>query len=350
MNTMLGKSNALHWMLGLAAFVVIVAGMKAVQSLLVPFLIAASLAIICGPPIQWLQAKRIPTWLAYVIVAVAASLVIMSVVAVAGASINDFVSNIDEFNAQLNDKKKDIIKWFEKRKINISDQISQQSLDPKRVMQFATSILSSVGAVLGDGFLVLLTLIFILLEAAGFPRKLKALHGGATDGLERAHRIRAAVTHYVAIKTWVSLATGVLITVWLLILKVDYALLWGLLAFFFNFVPNIGSVIAALPAVMLAFVDPGPRVALLAALGYGVVNIVVGNVIEPRIMGKGLGLSTLVVFLSLVFWGWVLGPIGMLPSVPLTMVVKIVLEDFEDTRRIAILLGSDVELDKPTKD
>ena len=144
---------------------------------------------------------------------------------------------------------------------------------------------------------------------------------------------------YLALKTLFSLATGVVIGIWLAVLGVDFALLWGLLAFLLNFVPNIGSIIAAIPAIFLAFIQLGWGPALLTCLGYIVVNVVFGSILEPKFMGRRLGLSTLVVFLSLVFWGWVLGPVGMVLSVPLTMIVKIAMESNEDTRWIAILLG-----------
>jgi len=136
------------------------------------------------------------------------------------------------------------------------------------------------------------------------------------------------------------LLTGIVVTVWFTIIGVDFLILWGLLAFLFNFVSNIGSIIAAIPAVLLAFVQSGFDLALLAIGGYAVINISVGSFIEPRVMGRGLGLSTLVVFLSLIFWGWVLGPVGMLLSVPLTMIVKVILESDEQTRWIAVMLGS----------
>jgi AI-2 transport protein TqsA len=132
------------------------------------------------------------------------------------------------------------------------------------------------------------------------------------------------------------------VTVFLFIMRIDYPLLWGLLVFLLNYVPNIGSIIAALPAILQALIQFGPGRALGVATGYLVINMLIGNFIEPRFMGKGLGLSTLVVFLSLIFWGWVLGPVGMLLSVVLTVTVKIGLESREDTRWMAILLGSGV--------
>jgi predicted PurR-regulated permease PerM len=144
------------------------------------------------------------------------------------------------------------------------------------------------------------------------------------------------------IKTLISAANGLVMTLWLWILGVDYPVLWGMLTFLFNYVPNIGSIIAAIPATLLALVQLGSGSALLTLLGYLVVSNVLGNFLEPRLMGKGLGLSTLIVFISLVFWGWVLGPIGMILSVPLTSLIKIALESNEDTRGLATMLGSDI--------
>jgi len=149
------------------------------------------------------------------------------------------------------------------------------------------------------------------------------------------------VQRYMAIKTWMSLMTGCVVALWLYIIGVDYPLLWGLLAFLLNYVPNIGSIIAAVPAVLLALIQLGGGSAILAGAGYLVVNMAIGNFLEPRVMGKGLGLSTLVVFISLVFWGWVFGPVGMLLSVPLTMTIKIALDSNEETRWASVLLGSE---------
>jgi predicted PurR-regulated permease PerM len=132
------------------------------------------------------------------------------------------------------------------------------------------------------------------------------------------------------------------VAAWLAFLGVEYPLLWGLLAFVLNYVPTIGSYVAAVPGVLFAYLQLGPGTGLAAAIGYLVVNTLMGNVIEPRVMGRGMGLSTLVVFLSLVFWGWVLGPVGMLLSVPLTVILKRALELQENTRWIGVLLGPEL--------
>lgn len=156
----------------------------------------------------------------------------------------------------------------------------------------------------------------------------------------------SSVNRYVGMKTALSLLTGVVVVIWLWILGVDYPFRWGLLAFLLNFVPTVGSILAAIPAVLLALIQLGPLMSLWAAAGYVVVNVVVGNVLEPRWMGQGLHLSPLVVFLSLVFWGWILGPVGMLLSIPLTILVKIALENDDDTRWLGIMLGGGPQLTK----
>jgi predicted PurR-regulated permease PerM len=122
---------------------------------------------------------------------------------------------------------------------------------------------------------------------------------------------------------------------------VDYYLLWGLLAFLLNYIPTIGSFFALLPPALLALIQFGIVEAIVVVIVFVIINTLIGNIIEPRFMGKGLGLSTLVVFLSLIFWGWVLGPVGMLLSVPLTITIKIALDSSEETRWLAILLGSE---------
>ena len=340
------QNNVLGYLLGLAAFMIIVAGLRSAQSLVVPFLISGFLAVMCAPPLRWLQEKRVPAFLALLLVIAGAMTVFMFVVAIAGASIDDFARNIrgpEGYQSKLAQRQRELLGWLAAHKLQIPENVSDDNFNPQRLMRFFTGMLASVGGVLSNAFLVLLTLIFILLEAAEFPKKLLVLSKGDASGLERMNKIGESIRRYVSIKTWLSLVTGVLIGLWLKFLGVDYPLLWGLLAFLFNFVPNIGSIIAAVPAVMLATIHPGPTEALYAAFGYLVVNGIVGNVIEPRVMGRGLGLSTLVVFVSLVFWGWVLGPIGMVLSVPLTMIVKIYLDASDETRWLAILLSADPE-------
>jgi predicted PurR-regulated permease PerM len=226
--------------------------------------------------------------------------------------------------------------------LEISPKFLDEYFNPAKAMGLAADTLKGVTGVFTNIFMILLTVVFILLEASVIPSKLQAALKDPGESVPRLGEFLANLNRYLAIKTIFSLLTGIGIWLWLVILGVDYPVLWGVLAFALNYIPNIGSIIAAIPASLLALVQLGLGPSILTVLGYLVVNTVLGNFLEPRFMGRGLGLSTLVVFLSLVFWGWVLGPMGMLLSVPLTMIVKIWLESGEDTKRAAILLGSSV--------
>jgi len=207
-------------------------------------------------------------------------------------------------------------------------------------LNMAVSIALSIPQLLSNGFLILLTVIFILLETSTFTRKIRIAFSHDDQAADRAQEIITSMRNYIVIKTWVSLGTGILLAGWLWFLGVPFYALWGLLAFLFNFIPNIGSIIAAVPAILIAWLELTTMPAVATAIGFILVNVVVGNFLEPRLMGKGLGLSPLVVFFSMVFWGWVLGPVGMLLSVPLTITVRIALGGFEDTKWVATLLGN----------
>jgi len=216
-------------------------------------------------------------------------------------------------------------------------EIGRKSLNV--VLSYLGSFTRAAMGMLSQGFLILLVVIFILFEAMVLPSKVRALPGMDETQWTRLQTIVDNIRRYMAIKTLVSLLTGVLVALMLWILGIPFALLLGLLAFMLNFVPNVGSIIAAIPAVLLAVVDAGLGTAVGIAIGYVAINIGVGNGLEPRVMGRGLGLSPLIILLSLIFWGWVLGPVGMLLSVPLTMTGKIILEADPSTQWLALLMS-----------
>ena len=324
-----------------AAIVVIVAGMRAASPILVPFLVSIFIAVVSAPVLRWLQDRGLPMWLALVLVVCAIAVLILAVVTLVGSSVTDFSQKIPEYHARLLDIKRDCVGWLEGHGIKIKRQVDQEGLDPMRLFGFVTGTVNSLSGVFANTLLILLTVVFLLIEASTLPAKLQTMPGDIRARQLRMAKIAEDIRRYMVIKTWVSLLTGGLATGLLMIIGVDYALMWGLLAFFLNFVPNIGSVIAAVPAVLLALAQLGIAPAIYVTLGYVAINLVIGNVVEPRLMGRGLGLSTLVVFVSLVFWGWILGPVGMVLSVPLTMIVKIYLESNEQTRWMAVMLGNE---------
>ncbi len=333
------RPRAASILITFAAFVVVVAGLRAAEPIVVPFLLSIFLAIISAPPLFWLERRGFPKWLAMLTVITGIVAVALGITAMLGNSINDFSRDIPFYKSRLKEQFGGLVSWLSAHGVQITREQVLSYVNPGKAIELVGEIFNGFGGVLANAFLIFLTVVFILFEAHSFPRKVRAAIDDPEKKLERFEQFTENLIRYLAIKTLTSLGTGIAIGVWLAVMGVEYPVLWGLLAFLLNYVPNIGSIIAAVPAVLLTAVQLGPLSALWAALGYLVVNIVFGNVIEPRFMGRGLGLSTLVVFLSLVFWGWVLGPVGMLLSVPLTMTLKIALDSSEETRWMAVMLG-----------
>ena len=288
-----------------AAFVVVVTGLKMAGELLVPFLLAMFIAMIVSPLLGWLKKRGIPGGIAILIIVILILLVGLVLTAVVGSSVDNFRQDIPVYSDKLSAMSYQVQSWLSQRGIEIDPQQWQDSFDPSVVMSFAGSTLASFGSVMTNAVMILLTVIFILTENIGFGEKLRLARGKDVSE-EWLNRFSESVHNYLAIKTAISLITGILIFIWLTILGVDYAVLWGLIAFLLNFVPTVGSFIAAVPAVLLATVQLGVFPAGLTLAGFVVVNLVMGNAVEPRWMGKGLNLSPLVVFVSLVLWGWVL--------------------------------------------
>ena len=325
-----------------AAFVVAAAGLKMASSIVNPLLLSAFISILCAPCVSWLVVKRVPIGLAILLVMIGIVTIGILLGAFLGQSLNDFSGQIPLYEERLKLQIRPLVQFMSGFGWAWDISTLTDQFDPGVAMRLASNLLSGVGAVLGNMFLILLTVMFLLAEAHSFPIKLRQVLKDPERSLSHFAAFLVSVKSYLLIKSLVSVATGVLVTLLLMLMKIDYPLLWGLFAFMLNYVPNIGSIIAAVPAVLLALIQHGLWEAVVVGAGYMVVNVVMGNLVEPRFLGKGLGLSTLVVFLSLIFWGWILGPVGMLLSIPLTMIVKIALESNEATRWVGVILGAPV--------
>jgi predicted PurR-regulated permease PerM len=323
----------------MAALVIVVMGLKQASALLTPFLMALFISIAVAPFNTWLQKRKLPVGVAVALVITLILGAIGLVGLLLGETIAAFSRSAGFYQERLNRLSADFVNWLRASGLEIPNDSPLSEISPGTVMMLVGNLLSQLASLLADGLLILLTVVFILLEAGGFPRKMKSVLKDPEESLPRIEAFRGAVQRYVALKSLISIATGILIWIWLLVLGIDFAPLWGFMAFLLNYIPNIGSILAAIPAVSLALVQLGPGSAVAALAGYLVVNNVVGNFVEPRIMGRGMGLSTLVVFISLVAWGWIFGTIGMLLSVPLTMTLKIGFESSRDHRWVSRLLS-----------
>ncbi|MBE0572226.1 MAG: AI-2E family transporter [Ignavibacteriaceae bacterium] len=333
------SSRTFQLMLILASFVIVVAGMKAAESIVVPFLLSLFISIIALPPFIWLQQKKVPRGIALVLIILIFLSFIFLIGVLIGTSVNDFLTKLPVYEQKLQGQTQVVIAWLVEHEIIESDFQISNSFNPSVIFTIVGDTFNQVSNLFANGFLILLTVIFIMLEEVSIPAKIKKMVADPEASLSRIQAVAQNINKYIAIKTAISLVTGLLVYFLLLIIGVDYPLLWGVLAFALNFIPTIGSIIALIPPVLLTIIQFGFGKALVVLIGYVVINTIMGNILEPKFMGKGLGLSTLVVFLSLIFWGWVLGPIGMLLSVPLTITIKIALDSSDETRWLAILLG-----------
>lgn len=322
-----------------ASLVVVIAALKVARPVLVPLMVSAFLAVLTAPMVLYLQKRKVPPWFGVPLVVLLAVGLMAGVAGLVIGSLNTFIQQVPAYQARISEMIEVATVRLDLWGFQLTVENVTQMVQPESAMRFAGNTLSEIADLLSNTFLVLFMTIFVLFEALVLPDKIRDALGDPDADLSQGIRVVGRIKAYVVIKTSTSLATGVFLGLVLQVMGVDFALLWGLLAFLFNFIPNVGSVIAAVPAVLMALLQFGPTGALATALVYLAVNTIIGNLLEPRIMGQRMNLSPLVVFVSLVFWGWLWGPIGMLLSVPLTMAVRIMLEGNDSTRPFAVLMA-----------
>ncbi len=341
-------TNIGYYFLVMASVVVVLAGVKSASAIIIPFLLSLFLAIILSPLYNFFRKKGLMDGLALTLVITLFVILLALVAKLIGSSAQEFSSNVDLYTQKLTIYYTYIKEFGDKIGVEIPvDEISSM-INAKQIMGFSRGLLQSLSALFTNGFVILLTVLFMLLESNNFIKKIE--FASAQNGvINHIDSISSQIKEYMVLKAIISLFTGLIVWIVLLFIGTDYAFLWAVLAFMLNFIPNIGSIIAAVPAVLLTLVQLGVFSSLLVAVLYVVINIVMGSIIEPKVMGKGLGLSTLVVFLSLLFWGWLLGMVGMLLSIPLTIMAKIVFDANENTKWIAVMLGSGENIPMPNE-
>lgn len=323
----------------LACLVVVIFGLRAAGTILVPIALALFLTVLSLPLLAALKARRVPSALAVFLTLLVNIAVFGLLVLIVSQSVNEFRVALPRYVEQFQRIILDFQAWLVVRRVPVADVVITDLINPEYVINLVSGTLRGIAWTVSNAFLILIITVFMLAETAAFPAKLRAVLGSQDADLSRFAKITSEVQQYLGIKTVVSMITGILVGTYVWFLGIDFPLFWGMMAFLFNYIPSVGSILASIPPVLLGLIQYGPGTALLVGLGYLAVNVTLGNIIEPNLMGRRLGLSTLVVILSLVFWGWVWGPVGMLLSLPMTMIVKIMLENTDDMRWIAIMLG-----------
>ncbi|MBA7790289.1 AI-2E family transporter [Citrobacter freundii] len=333
--------NGLKIVIMLGMLVIILSGIRFAADIIVPFILALFIAVVLNPVVQRMVKIRIPRVFAVsLLIIVIIVMLMVLLLAYLGTSLNELARTLPQYRSSLVIPLKNLEPWLQRAGIGVSVDELVKYIDPNAAMTLVTNLLAQLSNAMSSIFLLLLTVVFMLLEVPQLPNKLKQMMSRPIEGMAAIQRAIDSVSHYLVLKTAISIVTGLVAWGMLAALDVRFAFVWGLLAFALNYyIPNIGSVLAAIPPIAQVLVFSGLYDALVVLAGYLVINLVFGNILEPRIMGRGLGLSTLVVFLSLIFWGWLLGPVGMLLSVPLTIIVKIALEQTNGGQSIAVLLS-----------
>lgn len=347
------ENSGARFLLMLASGVVVVWGLQFAAPVILPSALALFLAVLSLPIVVGLTRRRVPRAVAIF----GAMLVVVGIFTVlvlaASRSLAELQGQLFVYVGRLQAlRDRWLMALSDRFGVSFQELIDFDLINPEAVAAFLGGTVAQAASLLSTAFLVLLVMVFFLAEATVFPQKLQYLLEGSARGEERMNKVVAEIQSYLGIKTVISLATGLLLGVWCWVMGLDFPVLLGLIAFVLNYVPTVGSILAGIPAVLLSLILVGTLGhALVVTAGYVVVNTVFGNIIEPNLMGRRLGLSPLVVMLSLLFWGWTWGPVGALLSVPLTMVLKIWLENTRDLRWVAVLLDRTVpaiESETPT--
>lgn len=336
------KTTILRPLLAIAAFIVIVAGLKAASELLSPILLSLFVVLITAPMTQWLRARRVPGWLANTLVVLGVVAVGLLLIVFLAASIAQLTSAIPEYRALLDSEFARFEAWLASQGLESADVLKLDFFRPSRLIQLVLSFLTGLLGAVGNIGLTLFIYIYMLAGATSFSRKLKQGLSHRPRLLNKILGYGQSVSLYLLIKGWLGAMAAIGQTILLLVLGVDFAVLWGVLSFLFNFIPNIGYVIALIPPLLLALLNLGIGPAIVVFIGYALINNFFDMVIGPRFLGKGLDLSTLVTFLAVIFWTWILGPIGAFLALPLTVMLKtLVLETFPDSAILAKVISAD---------
>jgi predicted PurR-regulated permease PerM len=326
--------------LTLAALVVVVAGMRAAGAFFLPVLAALFLAVVSAPVLGALERARVPRVLAVTLTLLLDVAVLAGLVALVGSSLSGFQEAVPRYQRAIQDLLAQLVEVLRAQGVPVDDGELRALGDPGWILRFVGDVLSELGAIVSNTMLVVLLVAFMLFELGPARAKVAILLGSPHARVEQLAAAAGKVQRYLVVKTLLSTLTGVIFGVILAIVGVDFPFLWALLAFLFNYVPSIGPAIATIPPVVVALLTLGPGPALAVAIACLATNVVVGNVLEPRMMGEAMGLSTFVVFTSMLFWGWMWGPTGALLAVPLTMLLRDALSLTEETRWLAVMLGS----------
>jgi predicted PurR-regulated permease PerM len=325
-----------------ACVVLIIAGVRASAPVLTTILLGLFLALIALPLQRFLRARGVGSLLA-------SSLVIVGVVGVVGLLLWVLSVSLSQLSARLPVYQAGLARQF----TAINELLVQLGVDPNwlanlnpprlgSVLEVVVSVLGGIASSAWFMFLVFLVFSYTLVEAEGYAARFGRALGRGGEMYGRLRAYANILSTFIARQAVLGGAVAVCDMLLLIVLGIDFPVLWGLLSFLCSFIPNLGYYVALVPPMILAFIQYGTGAAVTVFLGYLVINTIFDNLIYPRYMGQGLNLSSLVTFLAVLFWGWVLGAVGALLSLPLTLLVKmLVLEAYPDSVWLATLISAE---------
>ncbi|MFT3928111.1 MAG: AI-2E family transporter [Myxococcales bacterium] len=332
------RSNR-DWLVHAAALVVVLGALKLATPLVVPILLAAFLAIVTGPLMFWLIRKGVQRYVA-VGLALSADIAFFGLMAAFTArGLNALVSAMPRYQERVSVLRVEASNWLTVQGLPDLGHLLPRAIREQDTGPLFASALTEVAHALSSLVLVLFIVAFLLVEMLGIEDKLRLIFKHPEIGIEQFRRAAAHVQRYIVVKTGANLFTGLLVWLWLAAFRVDFALLWGVFAAMLGYIPTVGSVMVGVPVVAVTLLQYGFGTTLVVGTGYILINAAIAALLEPRVFGHALGLSPLVVFVSMVCWGWLWGPVGAVLSVPLTVVVKIVLAYVEGYEWLARMLG-----------
>jgi AI-2 transport protein TqsA len=343
-----GQERGFRLLLTAACLVVVLAGMKAAAAFFVPVVLAFFLSVLSYPMMRWLRMRRVPHWIG-VLVSVLINVgvlvfVIQAAVHLLGRMQNELPSYLRALKSLLDQG----AQWMEGQGVKeattmVNQMWDWQGLGNQNVVQGLTSIMSSTvgtaASVVSTTTLVMILMMFILMEAVGTRGRFMAIRRAGGPDFGQLLESASDIQKYLVIKTLISAATGLLAGIWCWLFDLPYAVLWGIVAFVMNYIPAVGSILAGVPPVLLALATNGFGSAFGVFLGYLGINTALGTLLEPVLLGHRFGASPLVIVSSVLFWGWMWGPVGMFLAVPLTMLVKMMLGHSDEFRWLSVAMA-----------
>jgi len=312
----------LRYLLGGASIVIILAGMKAGSSIIGFILLAAVLAMSITPLVNFMIDKGVKKSLALLIVILVIFIGGIGLISILGTSTVELARTIPTYESRIDELIHSFEKLLARFNIDAHELFNIEQIDPKRVLEFVSPVISGLLGALSNSLYLFLFIALMLVQFSGYEQHIKEGKYRKGSLHERMYEVRKDIRKYISITAFTGLLTSVANIILLLILGVDFAIFWGVLYFFFNFIPVIGAIVSTILPFLFTLIIFGWTKALIVLVGFVVFNSLSDNVLKPKLMQEGLEISIFLIFLSLVFWNFILGPIGAILAVPLTITVK----------------------------